>query len=301
MERNENYETAKKVLESLSLRDKAKLLSQIVWETTEIEKKYNGLEKFLLADGPAGIRRLKEYFDEDIYNTKPSTCYPSPSTYACSWDRELLFHLGEYMGKEAQQEGVDTMLAPAVNIKRSPLGGRNFEYYSEDPYLTGELATEFIKGIQKEGVGACLKHFAANNQETRRMNVSAEIDEQTLHEVYLRAFEKPVKEGKPKMVMAAYNRINGEPCASNTILLNILREEWEYKGVVVTDCYAAHDLEKGIRYGLTLQMPGEDGERIANRIEEAIQKGELTEKELDRAVICNIIFALDSAKCRKRN
>jgi len=298
---HESYETADEILGALSLRDKAKLLSQIVWETTDIKEKYKGLEKFLLADGPAGIRRLKEYFDEDIYNTKPSTCYPSPSTYACSWNRELLFQLGEHMGKEAQQEGVDTMLAPAVNIKRSPLGGRNFEYYSEDPYLTGELAAEFIKGIQKEGVGACLKHFAANNQETRRMNICAEIDEQTLHEVYLSAFEKPVKEGKPKMVMAAYNRVNGEHCANNAVLLDILRKEWGYQGVIVTDCYAAHDLEKGIRHGLTLQMPGEDGERIADRIEELVQNGRLTEEELDAAVVCNISFALDAERCRKKD
>lgn len=300
MFKDDIYNTAKEITEDLSLRDKAKLLSQIVWETTDTGRFHEGLEKFLLADGPAGIRRLKDYFDEDIYNTRPSTCYPSPGTYASSWNRNLIFQLGEHMGKEAQQEGVDTMLAPAVNIKRSPLGGRNFEYYSEDPCLTGELAAEFIKGIQKEGVGACLKHFAANNQETRRMNICAEIDEETLHEVYLSAFEKPVKEGKPKMVMAAYNQVNGEHCASNGMLLDILRKEWEYKGVIVTDCYAAHDLERGIRHGLTLQMPGEDGERIADRIEELVKNGRLTEDELDEAVICNISFSLDAARCRKK-
>lgn len=301
MFKDEIYETAREIAGTLSLRDKAKLLSQIVWETTDIHKTHEKLEKFLLADGPAGIRRLKDYFDEDIYNTRPSTCYPSPSTYASSWNRKLLFKLGEHIGKEAQQEGVDTMLAPAVNIKRSPLGGRNFEYYSEDPCLTGELASEFIKGIQKEGVGACLKHFAANNQETRRMNICAEIDQETLHEVYLTAFEKPVKEGKPKMVMAAYNQVNGEHCASNGELLDILRKEWGYQGVVVTDCYAAHDLEKGIHHGLTLQMPGEDGERIADRIEGLIGNGRLTEEELDAAVIRNIAFALDAARCRKKD
>lgn len=301
MFKSEIDQTARKIAESLTLRDKAKLLSQIVWETTDVHEFHEKLDKFLLADGPAGIRRLKEYFDEDIYNTRPSTCYPSPSTYACSWNRKLLFQLGMHMGKEAQQEGVDTMLAPAVNIKRSPLGGRNFEYYSEDPFLTGELAAEFIKGIQKEGVGACLKHFAVNNQETRRMNICAEIDEETLHEVYLAAFEKPVKEGKPKMVMAAYNQVNGEHCASNGVLLDILRNEWGYQGVVVTDCYAAHDLEKGIRHGLTLQMPGEDGERIADRIDELVKDGRFTEEELDAAVIRNISFALDAACCRKTN
>ncbi len=289
---------AQEIVKELSVSEKAKLLSQIVWETTDIEKIHPSLRGFLLADGPAGIRRLKEYFDEDIYNTKPSTCYPSPSTFASSWDRDLIFALGEHMGLEARQEGVDTMLAPAVNIRRSPLGGRNFEYYSEDPYLTGELATEFIKGIQKEGVGACLKHFAANNQETRRMNINAEIDEETLHEIYLAAFEKPVKEGKPRMIMAAYNQINGEHCASNEKLLDFLRKEWNYEGVVVTDCYAAHDLAKGIRHGLTLQMPGEKEERIIAQIRELLDKGEITEEELDQAVVRNVEFALEAADNR---
>lgn len=293
-----NRETAEMILESLSIHDKAKLLSQIVWETTEPDRIHLGLKRFLLADGPAGIRRLKDYFDEDIYNTRPSTCYPSPSTYAGSWDRALICELGEHMGREARQEGVDTMLAPAVNIKRSPLGGRNFEYYSEDPYLTGELAAEFIKGIQKEGVGACLKHFAVNNQETRRMNICAEVDEETLHEVYLSAFEKPVKEGKPKMVMTAYNQVNGEYCASNSTLLDILRKDWAYEGVVVTDCYAAHDLGNGIRHGLTLQMPGECEERITKRVELLLENGEITLEELDKAVLCNIKFALDAVEQR---
>lgn len=286
------------IIKDLSIEEKAKLLSQIVWETTDIEKTHPVLNKFLLADGPAGIRRLKEYFDEDIYNTRPATCYPSPSTYASSWNRRMLFCLGQHMGREARQEGVDTLLAPAVNIKRTPLGGRNFEYYSEDPYLTGELAAEFIKGIQAEGVGACLKHFAANNQETRRMNICVEMDEEALHEVYLSAFEKPVKEGRPKMIMAAYNKINGEYCASNPRLLDLLRKDWGYEGVVVTDCYAAHHLAKGLKHGLTLQMPGECEERIVQQVTELIEQGELTEQELDKAVLCNLRFALEAAAGR---
>lgn len=285
---------AREILDTLSIEEKAGLLSQIVWETEDVSVIHRELDGFLLADGPAGIRRLKDYFDEDIYNTKKSTCYPSPSAYASSWNRELVFELGVHMGKEARQEEVDTMLAPAVNIKRSPLGGRNFEYYSEDPYVTGELATAFIKGIQREGVGACLKHFAVNNQETRRMNIDVRIDEETLHETYLSAFEKPVKEGKPKMIMAAYNQINGEYCAGNPMLLNLLCKEWDYEGVIVTDCYAAHDLAKGISNGLTLQMPGEQRERIARRVEELMEEEVLTEKQLDEAVIHNIIFALEA-------
>ncbi|MFV0560362.1 MAG: beta-glucosidase [Enterococcus sp.] len=292
------HEVAKEIVAKMSVAQKAKLLSQVVWETTDVHQIHPELEKFLLADGPAGIRRLKEYFDEDIYNTKPSTCYPSPSTYASSWNRELLYELGAHIGIEARQEDVDTMLAPAVNIKRSPLGGRNFEYYSEDPFVTSELATEFILGMQEEGVGACLKHFAVNNQETRRMNINVRVDEEALQEVYLSAFEKPVKVGKPKMVMTAYNKVNGEFCASNEHLLSTLRNEWNYQGVVVTDCFAAHDLGKGIEYGLTLQMPGETGPKITGRIEELLLNHELTEDELDQAVIKNITFALEAMKER---
>lgn len=289
---------AKKIVLELSLEQKAKLLSQVVWETTDVGELHPGLDKFLLADGPSGIRRLKEYFDEDIYNTKPSTCYPSPSAYGSSWNRSLIRKLGQYLALEAHQEEVDTMLAPAVNIKRSPLGGRNFEYYSEDPFLAGELATEFIQGMQGAGVGACLKHYAANNQETRRMNINAIIDEQTLHEIYLAAFEKPVKEGKPDMIMTAYNQINGEYCASNKELLDTLRQSWGYEGVVVTDCFAAHDLAQGIKAGLSLQMPGETESRITERVQALIAQGSLRKEQVDQAVIRNIEFALRSANNR---
>lgn len=278
------------LLEQLTIEDKAALLSQIVWETTELP--INELKNFLLADGPSGIRRLKEYFDEDIYNTLPTTCYPSASAYASSWNRRLLRQLGNHLGLEAKSMGVDVLLGPGVNLKRSPLGGRNFEYYSEDPYLTGELATEYILGLQEAGTGACLKHFAANNQETRRMTINAVIDEVTLCELYLRAFEKPVKVGKPWMVMAAYNQVNGEYCAENEFLLSdILRKGWEYKGVVVTDCFAAHDLSKGILRGLNLQMPGETGQRLAERIHELLQAGEITENDLDNAISKTILLS----------
>ncbi|EQM53763.1 hypothetical protein N692_14375 [Lactiplantibacillus plantarum EGD-AQ4] len=287
---------ASEIVHSLSISQKAQLLSQVIWETTSINQLDKRLDKFLLADGPAGIRRLKEYFDDDIYNTKPSTSYPSPSTYASSWNRNLIKDLGVHIGKEALQEDVDTMLAPAINLKRSPLGGRNFEYYSEDPQLTSELATSFIQGIQSQGIGACLKHFALNNQETRRMNIDVRVDPQTLHELYLRTFEKPVKVGQPKMVMTSYSQVNGEYCASNPLLLDTLRKKWGFNGVVVTDCYAAHDLGKGISHGLTLQMPGESKERIVSQIKSLIAKKQLTEEEIDSAVKKNVIFDLEAQK-----
>ncbi|HIY92441.1 beta-glucosidase [Companilactobacillus sp. HBUAS56275] len=291
---------ADEIIESLDMSQKAQLLSQVIWETTSIDHFDKRLNKFLLADGPAGIRRLKEYFDDDIYNTKPSTSYPSPSTYASSWNKDLINELGIHIGKEALQEDVDTMLAPAINLKRSPLGGRNFEYYSEDPQLTSELATSFIKGIQSQGIGACLKHFALNNQETRRMNIDVRVDKQTLHELYLRAFEKPVRVGKPKMVMTSYNQINGEYCASNPLLLDILRRKWGFEGVIVTDCFAAHDLGKGIAHGLTLQMPGEPKEKIVKQIKKLISSNQLTEEQLNNAVKRNIIFDLDAQQNHSR-
>lgn len=283
------------ILQKLTLEEKAALLSQIVWETTDVSK--YGINGFLLADGPAGLRRLKDYFDEDIYNTVPTTCYPSPSTYASSWDTALLYDIGRHLGIEAHTEDVDVLLGPGVNIKRSPLGGRNFEYYSEDPFLTGELATAYINGLQQEGIGACMKHFAVNNQETNRMTIDAKVDERALHEIYLKAFEKPVIEGKPWMVMTAYNRVNGAYCANNeTILKETLRKKWGYDGCVVTDCYAAHNLAKGIKNGLNLQMPGETAKRLAQRIQKLIHQGEITELDLEKAISSNIELSI---KCRE--
>ncbi|MBF7140436.1 glycoside hydrolase family 3 C-terminal domain-containing protein [Pediococcus pentosaceus] len=290
---------ARKIIKSLTIEEKATLLSQVVWETTGVSKLNKNLTSFLLADKPAGIRRLKEYFDSDIYNTKPSTCYPSPSTYASSWNGELIYQLGQHIGVEARYENVDTMLASAINIKRSPLGGRNFEYYSEDPKLTAELSTEFIRGIQSRGVGACLKRFVANNQETRRMNINVNVDEQTLNEAYLLAFEKPIKAGKPKMIMAAYNQVDGQFCASNEKTLKKLKD-WNYEGVVVTDCYAAHDLELGIKNGLTLQMPGETGKKISERIKILIDNKKINEDELNHAIEKNLKFALNASYQREK-
>lgn len=286
-----------KILSSLTVEEKASLLSQFVLERTVVTK--YGLTGFLLADGPSGIRKMKEEESDDIYDTLPLTCYPSASTYACSWNRELLYELGHHLGIEAQAQNVDVLLGPGCNIKRSPLGGRNFEYYSEDPVLTGELATEYIKGLQEEGVGACVKHFVANNQETRRMTINEKIDARTLHEIYLKAFEKPVQEAKPYMVMSAYNRVNGEYGAESDVTLrDTLRKEWGYEGNVITDCFGAHDLAKAIKNGLNLQMSGESAGRLAEEVKMLIQAGKLTEKELDKAVIRTIELSL---KCRDRS
>lgn len=270
---------AEKILSSLTLEEKAALLSQGLIEQRDMEE--YGLRSFWVADGPSGIRRRKEADEQSI----PLICYPSASTYACSWDRELMRELGHYLGVEAQTEGIDVLFGPGCNIKRSPLCGRNFEYYSEDPVLTGELAAEYVAGLQAEGVGACVKHYAANNQETRRMSIDEKIDIRALHEIYLKAFEKPVRAGKPYMVMTAYNKINGEYGAENEVTLkHVLREDWNYQGNVVTDCDAALHLEKSVKNGLNLLLNGQSAERLAEEVKDLIAAGKMTEKDLDRAV-----------------
>lgn len=291
-------EKSKEILEKMTLEQKASLITQYVLEHTDVSG-YN-LENILLADGPSGIRMMKED-SAGIYDTLPLTCYPSASTYACSWNRELLRELGKHLGIESQTQNVSVLLGPGCNIKRSPLGGRNFEYYSEDPCLTGELALEYIRGLQEEHVGACIKHFVANNQETRRMTINEIIDERTLHEIYLRAFEKPIREGKPYMVMAGYNRINGEYCAeSDHVLKGVLREDWGYEGNVVTDCFGAHDLPKALKNGLNIEMTALDGGRLAENIAGYIREGRLSEMELDQAVIRTIDLMLQCAADRRR-
>ena len=286
-------EKSKEILEQMTLAQKASLVTQYVLEHTDVSG--YGLENILLADGPSGIRMMKAD-SAGIYDTLPLTCYPSASTYACSWDRELMGELGRHLGIEAQAQNVSVLLGPGCNIKRSPLGGRNFEYYSEDPCLTGELALAYIRGLQGEQVGACIKHFVANNQETRRMTINELIDERTLNEIYLKAFEKPIREGKPYMVMAGYNRINGEYCAeSDHVLKDVLRQNWGYEGNVITDCFGAHDLPKALKNGLNIEMTALDGERLAEIIAGYIKEGRLTEAELDQAVLKTIDLMLQCA------
>ena len=205
-------------------------------------------------------------------------------TTACSFDRDLLYRLGDILGEECQSENVAVLLGPAINIKRSPLGGRNFEYFSEDPYLTGELASMYIKGVQSHQVGTSLKHFACNNQETRRMTASSEVDERTLREIYLAGFEKAVKEAKPWTVMAAYNRINGVFASESPYLLtDILRKEWGFTGYVVSDWGAVNDRVAGLKAGLDLEMPGSRGTND-KKIKRAIENHTLDEEILDQSV-----------------
>ena len=272
------------IIEKLTLEEKASLCSgKDYWHLVGIERL--GLPSVMVSDGPHGLRKHNDKKEKtDIMGSVPAICFPTASATACSWDEDLLFEMGEALGDECRTENVSVLLGPGMNIKRSPLCGRNFEYFSEDPYLAGKMAAAFIKGVQSKGIGTSLKHFAANNQETRRMTIDTIADERTLREIYLAGFEIAVKEGKPWTVMNAYNRLNGKYCAENDWLLNdVLRKDWGFDGVVVTDWGAENEMVDGLKAGQNLEMPGSNGLAPA-KIVKAVKTGELDEAVLDARV-----------------
>ena len=274
----------KKILSEMTLEEKAKLCQGLdFWHTVPVERL--GVPSMMVSDGPHGLRKQAEQADHlGVNESIKAVCYPTAAGTACSFDRELLETLGSALGKTCQAENVGVILGPAANIKRSPLCGRNFEYFSEDPYLSGEIAAAHIRGVQKEGVGTSLKHFAANNQETRRMSVSAEIDERTLREIYLASFEGAVKGGDPWTLMCSYNKINGTYSSENPWLLtDVLRGDWGYKGAVMTDWGACNDHVKGVAAGLELEMP-RSGDENDQAVIDAVKNSQLDEAVLDRAV-----------------
>lgn len=227
------------------------------WHTKEMGN--HGIPEMMLTDGPNGLRKQSLEGDAlGIGNSEEATCFPTAVTAAQTWNRKLLYEEGRAIGEEAREAGVAVVLGPGVNIKRSPLCGRNFEYYAEDPYVAGELGASFVAGMQNEtGIGTSLKHFACNSQEYRRLQSDSQLDERTLREIYLRAFEKVVKKAQPATVMCAYNKVNGTFCSDNETLLNgILRKEWGFKGAVVTDWGALNDRTKAFQAGCDLAMPG---------------------------------------------
>lgn len=281
----------KTLVAQMTLEEKASLCTgKDVWHTQEIERL--GIPSIMMTDGPHGLRKQKAAADHlGLFHSVPSTCFPSAAGVASSWNRALIERMGEALGQECQAENVAILLGPGANIKRSPLCGRNFEYFSEDPYLSSEMATHHIMGVQSQGVGTSLKHFAANNQEYRRMSSDSVVDERTLREIYLASFEGAVKKAKPWTVMCSYNKVNGEFAAENEWLLTeVLKREWEHDGFVVSDWGAVNDRVKGIAAGLELEMPHE-GEGV-QRIIEAVRSGQLAEEKLDAAVerLLTIIF-----------
>src|SRR5688572_22472925 len=241
------------------------------WHTEGVESA--GIPSVTVTDGPHGVRMQAS--GGDLLAGVPATCFPPAVASASTWDPELLRRMGEALGDECRSQDVAVLLGPGVNIKRSPLGGRNFEYFSEDPILTGVLATEWVRGLQSRGVGASLKHFAVNSQETDRMRVSADIDERTLREIYLRAFQRVVTKSQPWTVMCAYNKVNGVYASEHHWLLTeVLRDEWGFEGLVVSDWGAVVDRVKSVAAGLDLTMPGPDAEGDAALVD-AVDAGRL--------------------------
>jgi beta-glucosidase len=277
-------EDVPRLVAELTLEEKASLCSgQDFWHTQAVERL--GIPAVMVTDGPHGLRKQAGATDHvGLNESVPATCFPPAAGLGSTWDRDLVRRVGEALGAETRANEVAVLLGPGVNMKRSPLCGRNFEYLAEDPYLAGELATPLVEGIQSQGVGTSLKHFAANNQETDRMRVSAEVDERTLREIYLPAFEKVVTRAQPWTVMCAYNKVNGTYASQDPWLLTqVLRDEWGFEGLVVSDWGAVDDRVAGVRAGLDLEMPSSGGINDA-RIVEAVRTGDLAEADLDRAV-----------------
>ncbi|MCI7604913.1 MAG: glycoside hydrolase family 3 C-terminal domain-containing protein [Blautia massiliensis] len=282
----------KKIVSQMTLEEKAGMCSGLdFWHLKHVERL--GIPEVMVSDGPHGLRKQDDKGDHlGMNDSIKAVCFPPAALSACSFDRKLVEEMGKTIGKEAQANDVSIVLGPAVNIKRSPLCGRNFEYYSEDPYLAGEIAAAFINGVQSQHVGTSIKHFAANNQEYHRMSNSSEADERTLREIYFPAFETAVKKAQPYTFMCSYNQINGTFASENKWLLtDVLRGDWGFKGYVMSDWGAVNDRVKGLEAGLELEMPSSNGVNDA-LIVQAVKDGSLKEDILDQAVerILRIIF-----------
>lgn len=278
------------IISQMTLEEKAALCTGAsAWTTTPIERL--GVPEMTVSDGPHGVRRVPDV-NSMANESLPATCFPTASCTASTWDVDLIRKMGEALAEECIALNVDVVLGPGANMKRSPLGGRNFEYFSEDPFLAGELAANFIDGVQSKGVGTSLKHYAANNQEFQRFTMSSEVDERTLREIYLPAFEKAVKQGKPWTVMCSYNKLNGTFASEHSYLLtDILKNEWGFEGLVVSDWGAVRDRVAALKAGLDWEMPGPQ-ERRVKEVVEAVRSGELDEAILDESVgrILRIVF-----------
>lgn len=287
----------RELIDKMTLEEKAGLTSGMdFWHTKPIPRL--GIPSMLLSDGPHGLRKQEWQSDHlGMHKSVPATCFPTAASLANSWDTDMIERLGRALGLEAASEGISVLLGPGCNIKRNPLCGRNFEYFSEDPYLSGKSAAALIRGVQSNGISACVKHFAANSQELRRMSNDSVVDERTLREIYLPSFEMAVKEGGVKCVMTSYNRLNGEYTNENTHLLqDILYGEWGYDGMVVTDWGGNNDRVKALAAGDNLEMPysGGDTDRY---VAQAVRDGVISEELLDERVdkILDMVFTTRKA------
>ena len=269
------------IIQKLNLEQKCALLSGATTFGTRALPK-NNIPSITLSDGPNGVRKQAGAADHLGLNPSvPATCFPTAATVACSWDPALGEQIGQAMGEEAAAQEVAVLLGPGLNTKRSPLCGRNFEYFSEDPYLSGKMAASYVRGIQSNGISACPKHFAVNSQELRRMASDSVVDERTLRELYLTGFEIVVKEAKPKTIMSSYNLINGTYANENRhLLMDILRGEWGFDGAVVTDWGGSNDHALGVQNGSTLEMPAPGGDAV-RELMQAVQSGKITEADVD--------------------
>ncbi len=298
---SDTSDTISQLLSQMTLQEKAALCTgDSPWKTTPIERL--DIPAIVMADGPHGLRRSVD-LDALLTNSHPATCFPVAAALSASWDVDLLREMGQALADESIALGVDILLGPGINIKRSPLCGRNFEYFSEDPLHSGQLAAALVDSIQSKGVGTSVKHFAANNQETRRFTVDAVVDKRTLHEIYLYGFEIVVKQTDPWTIMCAYNSVNGAFCAENSYLMtDVLREQWGYGGFVVSDWGAVRNRVEGIRAGLELEMPGPSPHRV-QAVVDAVESGELDESTLDQAVqrlLRVILLAQETPKDQKQ-
>ena len=283
------------IISELTLEEKASLCSgRDDWSTQPIERL--NIPWIWLSDGPHGLRRAPATNKAGYGDQHPATCFPTASALAASWDTDLIYSVGQSLGDECQTLGVNVLLGPGVNIKRSVLGGRNFEYFSEDPVLSGEIGAAFINGVQSQGVGTSLKHFAANNVETRRMHINSDLDSRTLNEIYLTPFEIAVKKAQPWTIMACYNRVQGEyGTQSVDLLTKKLKEEWGFEGIVISDWFAVIDRVKGIEAGMHIEMPGvhKYNDKL---IVESVKNGTLAEAKVDALVreILRIVYKAKS-------
>ncbi|MCR4952815.1 MAG: hypothetical protein K6A43_01970, partial [Treponema sp.] len=275
-------ESVESILKSLTLDEKIRLLNGVgSWNTYDCNSKVPVIS---MSDGPHGLRHQtgKENYT-NINQSNVATCFPTASAIASSWNRESAFKMGRAIAIEARAENIQIMLGPGMNIKRTPLCGRNFEYFSEDPLLSGKIAAAYVNGMQTEKVGACIKHFALNNQEKNRQSSSSNVDERTLREIYLKGFEIAVKESKPCAVMSSYNLINGKYASANAHLLSdILHGEWNFGGIVISDWGANMNPGQSLKAGLDIGMPDSKG-YFAKRIKADFAAGTVTEADIDKA------------------